>query len=99
MRFYDFLIGNMVIDKLVVYVFFENEDVEYYYFVLLLLLYEVDDDVKEDIVSEFYSILEDFYGKSDRVMFFSVVDNLIDVLEEVVEVDIYLEFVFRLLDI
>ena len=81
------------------YVFPENEDAEHYYLALSLLLYEVDDDAKEDIASEFYSILEDLHGKSDRVTILNVADNLIDAPEEVVEVDIYPEPAFRPSDI
>ncbi|WP_272970043.1 hypothetical protein [Alteromonas australica] len=98
-RLHDLLTGNTAIDKLVAYVFPENEDAEHYYLALSLLLYEVDDDAKEDIASEFYSILEDLHGKSDRVTILNVADNLIDAPEEVVEVDIYPEPAFRPSDI
>ena len=98
-RLHDLLTGNTAIDKLVAYVFPENEDAEHYYLALSLLLYEVDDDAKEDIASEFYSILEDLHGKSDRVTILNVADNLIDAPEEVVEVDMYPEPAFRPSDI
>tara|TARA_R100001510_G_scaffold5265_1_gene4206 strand:- start:8140 stop:9051 length:912 start_codon:yes stop_codon:yes gene_type:complete len=98
-RLHDLLTGNTAIDKLVAYVFPENGDAEHYYLALSLLLYEVDDDAKEDIASEFYSILEDLHGKSDRVTLLSVADNLIDAPEEVVEADIYPEPAFRPSDI
>ena len=98
-RLHDLLTGNTAIDKLVAYVFPENEDAEHYYLALSLLLYEVDDDAKEDIASEFYSILEDLHGQSDRVTILNVADNLIGAPEEVVEADIYPEAAFRPSDI
>lgn len=98
-RLHDLLTGNTAIDKLVAYVFPENEDAEHYYLALSLLLYEVDDDAKEDIASEFYSILEDLHSQSDRVTILNVADNLVDAPEQVVEADIYPEPAFRPSDI
>lgn len=98
-KLHDLLTGNTAIDKLVAYVFPENEDAPHYYLALSLLLYEVDDDTKENIADEFYGILEDLHGRSERVTNLNVADNLISAPEEVVEADIYPEPAFRPSDI